>query len=148
MPVVDYMTQVELWCIMSFKCALVKKDRPVSRLIWEWRNQLRCVELKWKGVDSACKMVYLCALNETPGLKKSDYSTHIQWKGARQSLASPGREPYTDIPGAVAQVVERSLSMWEVRGSIPRSSIRTLLFISDYNCRWLRSHESHKNHSL
>ena len=26
------------------------------------------------------------------------------------------------ITGAVAQVVERSLSMWEVRGSIPRSS--------------------------
>ena len=25
-------------------------------------------------------------------------------------------------PGAVAQMVERSLSMWEVRGSIPRSS--------------------------
>ena len=32
MPVVDYMTQVELWCIISLKCALVEKDRPVSRL--------------------------------------------------------------------------------------------------------------------
>ena len=52
------MTQVELWCTTSFKCALVEKDRPVSRLIWGWRNQLRCVKLKWKGVDSACKMVY------------------------------------------------------------------------------------------
>ena len=26
MPVVDYMTQVELWCIMSFKCALVENQ--------------------------------------------------------------------------------------------------------------------------
>ena len=58
MPVVDYMTQVELWCT-SFKCALDEEDRPVSRLIWGWRNQLRCAELKWKGVDSACKIVYI-----------------------------------------------------------------------------------------
>ena len=39
----------------------------------------------------------------------------------------PGGAPHTETigcrhGGAVAQVVERSLSMWEVRGSIPRSS--------------------------
>ena len=38
--VVDYMTQVELWCTTSFKCALVEKARPVSKLIWWWRIQL------------------------------------------------------------------------------------------------------------
>ena len=42
------MTQVELWFITSFKCALDEKDRPDSGLIWGWRNQLRCAELKWK----------------------------------------------------------------------------------------------------
>ena len=53
--VVDWMTQVELWCIMSFKCALVEKDRPVSKLRWGWRNHMRCGEMKWKGVYSAYK---------------------------------------------------------------------------------------------
>ena len=49
---------------MSFKRALVEKDRPVYRLIWGWRNQMWCADLKWKGVDSACKMVYYLVSHE------------------------------------------------------------------------------------
>ena len=47
--------------IMSFKCALVEKDRLVSKLRWGWRNQMQCAEIKWKGMKrySACKMVYI-----------------------------------------------------------------------------------------
>ena len=60
MPVVDYMTQGELWCIMSFKCALVEKKTPprfqtkirVTKSNAMCRNQM-------KGVDSAYEMVYV-----------------------------------------------------------------------------------------
>ena len=31
--IVDYMTHVKLWCIMSYKCAMIEKNCPVSKRI-------------------------------------------------------------------------------------------------------------------
>ena len=53
--VVHYVTQV-----CNFE-----KDNPVSKLRWGWLNQMRSAEIKWKCVDSACKMVYLLHLFRT-----------------------------------------------------------------------------------
>ena len=54
----------------------------------------------------------------------------LSWKAARSPKSRSRQAVWMStnlapgqITGAVAQVVERSLSMWEVRGSIPRSSI-------------------------
>ena len=112
------MTQVELWCTTSFKCALVEKDRPVSRLIWGWRNPKRCAELKWKGVDSACKMVY--------------YDHRINWTGWlvtwRLMCISLNNWPEKneDFPFLHHHIVSFRIQLWCIRESF----ICTLLILS------------------
>ena len=59
MPVVDYLTEVELWCITSNKCAIVEKNCPDYNQMRRWWSHLKCAEIKWKGVDVECKMVYM-----------------------------------------------------------------------------------------
>ena len=64
------------WCLTKSN-ALRRIELLICRFalqkgVWGWRNQLRCAELKWKSVDSACKMVYypsvcLPAWLEKPG---------------------------------------------------------------------------------
>ena len=54
MRLVDSVTHVKLWCLMSRWHAVAENECPYSKQMREWRNQLRQAEIKW-GVDSQWK---------------------------------------------------------------------------------------------